>query len=80
MKAYHYVSAIFLVNQLGITVDEVEQLLAGFFKGMLDKDDLPAIQKCLVNGEQVAAQISTAIEDLEKGDMADIIKGIEALG
>ena len=51
----------------------VEQFLAGFMYNFVEKDNLPEIQKCLVNGESVQKQIMKAVSEFSKGDLQDLI-------
>ena len=43
---------------------------------MVQKDNLDEIEKCLKDSETLAAEVSTALEDITKGDISDIIKGV----
>ena len=58
----------------------VEQFVAGLIMGFVGKDDLPEIQACLTNAASLEAEITNAVSDFSKGDLNDIIKGIEEVG
>merc|ERR1712167_194616 len=45
-----------------------------------DETDLPEIQKCLKDSGDLDKDIEEAINDFSKGDVPDIIKGVEAIG
>ena len=51
----------------------MEQFLAGFLYNFIEKDNLPEIQKCLVNGERVEKDIMKAVSEFSKGDLQDLI-------
>lgn len=48
--------------------------------GLIQKDDLPEIQKCLKNGETLEVEITNAISDFSKGDIQDMIKAVQEFG
>ena len=58
----------------------VEEFIGGLISGLVKKDDLPEIQKCLANSESLEVEITNALSDLAKGDIQDVIKGIQELG
>jgi hypothetical protein len=51
----------------------VEQFLAGFMYNFVEKDNLPEIQKCLVNAGSVETQVMKAVSEFSKGDLQDLI-------
>ena len=59
---------------------DVVDFMDGLVFGLLQKEDLPEIQSCLQHAPDIAKQITSAVEDFEKKDMADIIKGISEIG
>ena len=61
-----------------INLQEVEQFLAGFIDHLVYKQDLPELQKCLTDGDVVVKDVNDIINDFMKGDLADIVKGVEA--
>ena len=63
-----------------ITGPQVIEFMDGLFFGLTGKEDLPEIQKCMTHVPEVADQITAAIADLEKKDLADIIKAIGEIG
>ena len=83
MKCAHLIvaaTANTAVYQYLVNLPEAEEFLAGMIQGLIQKDDLKNIQNCLTNGETVVAEITTAVSDIEKADVADIIAGVTELG
>merc|ERR1712167_424180 len=68
-----------IVESLTIGPEDVAELLAGVIEGMIGKNDLPEIQKCLTDSSGLEKEISEAISDFEKGDVGDIIAGIQIM-
>ena len=68
------------VPQTMIAPVDVVDFMDGFVFGLLQKEDLPEIKACLQHAPDVAKEITEAVEDFEKGDFADIIAGIGAIG
>ena len=68
------------VPQPMIAPVDVVDFMDGLIFGLLQKEDLPEIQKCLTHAPDVAKQITAAVEDFEKGDFSDIIAGIGEIG
>ena len=69
-----------LSRQTGMTKDQIEQFLGGFIYGMIDMDDLTKIETCLKDASTLEAEVEEAVADFEKGDLTDIIKGVELIG
>ena len=63
-----------------MNIEGAEELVAGLMYGLINKDDLPEIQKCLKNAEALEVEFTGAIADLEKGDLEDIIKAAQEIG
>ena len=63
-----------------MSVEQVEQFVAGLFKGLVDKDDLSNIQQCMKDAGTLDTELQTAIGDFEKKDIPDIIAGAEVVG
>ena len=83
MKFAHLIvaaSANTAVYQYLVNLPEAEEFIAGMIQGLIQKDDLKNIQECMTNGEQAVAEITTAVEDIEKADIGDIIAGVTVLG
>ena len=59
-----------------IDVKGVEEFVGGLMFGLINKDDLPEIQKCLSNAEGLETEITEAVQDFEKKDIGDVIKGV----
>ena len=66
--------------QYRITVEGVEEFVGGLMLGLLNKDDLPEIKKCLQNEQTLETEIETAIADIEKKDFKDILAGVQEIG
>jgi hypothetical protein len=61
-------------------VNNIEQFVAGLFKGLIQKDDLHNIQMCLKDASALDGELQTAIGDFEKKDIPDIIAGAKIVG
>ena len=72
--------AVLLANQYSMSVDDVEQVIGGLVYGLVQKDDLALIKVCLKDAQSLEGQLQTAITDIVKGDITDIIAGVEILG
>ena len=68
------------VNNYGMNVAEVEQFVAGIVFGLIQKDDLTKIQACLTDAGTLETEIEAAVTDFSKGDLTDILAGIEIVG
>ena len=55
---------------------DVENFLAGIIEGLIGNNDLPEIKQCLNDTSTIEKILLLAIADFEKGDIADIIKGV----
>jgi hypothetical protein len=65
---------------LEITPEQTAEFVSGIIEGLIGKNDLPEIQKCLKDSGNLDQDIEEAISDFSKGDVPDIIKGVEAVG
>ena len=79
MKFIHKIASMLAVKY-GFDITMPEEILAGLIEGLIAKDDLPEIQKCLTNGETLEKEFETVIADLEKKDIGDIIKAAQEVG
>ena len=61
-------AAAILATNYSMSLEGTEEFVAGLLYGMVQKDDLPEIQKCLTNAESLEAEITNAVSDLSKGD------------
>ena len=68
-----------IAASLNLGPEDVAELLAGVIEGMIGSNDLPEIQKCLSDSSGLEKEISEAIADFEKGDVGDIIAGIQIM-
>ena len=58
----------------------VEEFVAGMLYGFVQKDDLAELEKCITNLPILEQEVEEAIADFEKGDLSDILKGVEVAG
>ena len=80
MRVLSTAIASILATKYEIDAAGIEAFVGGFVFGLIQKDDLPEIQKCLKNASSLEAEVTNAISDLSKGDVADIIKAVEEMG
>ena len=80
MRAVPAALAAIIATNYNMDIAGVEDFVAGLIFGLIAKDDLPEIQKCLANGELLEQEITNAISDISKGDLSDIIKAVEEIG
>ena len=73
-------SKVFDEETLEINPEQTAEFVAGIIDGLIGKNDLPEIQKCLSDSTNLDQDIEKAISDFSKGDGPDIIKGVEAIG
>ena len=71
--------AVMAGSQYGIELAQVEELLGGLVFGLIQKDDLTAIETCMTDSDKIVAQVNEAVADLMKEDVADIIAGVQVL-
>ena len=62
------------------TPEDVEQFLGGLVMGLIQKDDLTKIEQCLTDAGGLESEMEEAIQDFMKGDLSDIIAGVEMVG
>ena len=79
MKVLSAIAGIIATNYQ-MSIEGAELFTAGLIEGLIGKDDLPEIQKCLKNTEALEQEITNAISDLSKGDLGDIIKAVQEIG
>merc|ERR1712167_174953 len=68
-----------IAESLAIGPQDVAELLAGIIEVMIGNNDLPEIKKCLTDSAGLEKEIAEAIADFEKGDVGDIIAGIQIM-
>ena len=73
-------AAAILATNYSMNIEGTEEFVAGLLYGMVQKDDLPEIQKCLTNAESLEAEITNAVSDLSKGDFQDVLKAVQEIG
>ena len=67
-------------NTLGMDTNDVIGFVGGLVMGLVNKDDLGEIRKCLNNVGVLQSEIQQAIGDFEKSDLTDIVNGVEIVG
>ena len=67
-------------HSLRISVNDVENFIAGLIYGLIQEDDLAKIQQCLTDADTLENEIVEAFNDFSKGDVASIMSGIEVVG
>ena len=68
------------VFQPMIDANGVINFMDGLIFGLTQKEDLKEIQQCMTHASDLALQITAAVEDFEKKDLEDILKGIGEIG
>ena len=72
-------AAIMITKYAAFSLKDVEQFVGGLFMGFVNKDDLSNIQTCLKDAQTIDEELTAAIQDFEKKDLEDIIKGIQEI-
>ena len=67
-QAVHLIVAAIAANS-SIDPASVENLIAGLLKKLIQEDNLPEIQKCMSNTEQVETELISALADITKADL-----------
>merc|ERR1712127_167054 len=61
-------------------IKQVEDFVNGLLTGLVQDDSLDKVKACLTDAKSVETDMSAAIADFKKGDVADIIAGITQIG
>lgn len=61
-------------------VKEAEDFVNGLLTGLVQDDSLDKVKACLTDAKSVEADMTQAIADFSKGDIAGIIAGAEVIG
>ena len=69
-----------LATKYDIDLHGIEEFVGGFMYGVIQADDLKEIETCLTDGEALEVEVTNAISDIQKGDIPDIVKGIQEMG
>ena len=69
-----------MASQYAIDIQQAEEFLGGIIYGLIQKDDLKAIETCLKDADTVEKEVNEAVTDFMKGDLNDILAGITVLG
>ena len=73
-------AAIILSKYAAFNLKEVEQIIGGLMYGFVQEDDLTNIELCLKDAQTVDEELTEAIQDFEKKDLKDLIKGVQEIG
>lgn len=68
-------TAVAAATLTAFNVKQVEDFVNGLLTGLVQDDSLTKVQACLTDAKSVEVDLSAAIADFKKGDMADIIAG-----
>ena len=60
-----------------IDINGVQLFAGGLVDGLIMKDNLPELQKCLGDVKTVAPDVQKIVNELAKGDLSDVIAGIK---
>lgn len=74
-----FVKALSTALLLTANITDVENFLNGLFTGLVQDDNLSHIQTCLKDVKDVKAEMTEAVTDFEKKDIADIIAGAQVV-
>ena len=80
MKVFSTIALLTVSEYYAISIQQAEEFLGGLLFGLIQKDDLKAIETCLTDGDQVEKEVNEAIQDFMKGDVASILAGVEVIG
>ena len=64
----------------GFTNDQVVQFVTGLLDGLVQDNNFDAIKPCLTDAETLQVDLTEAVEDFKKKDIADIVKGVSVVG
>jgi hypothetical protein len=56
------------------------QFVTGLLDGLVQDNNFDAIKPCLTDAESLQVELSEAVGDFAKKDIADIIKGVSVVG
>ena len=72
--------AILLGKKTGFNIQDIEDFMAGFIKGVINENDLDKIEVCLKDASGLEKELEEAITDFSKGDVTSIIAGVKLVG
>merc|ERR1719453_369209 len=58
-------------------LDGIQLFAGGMIDGLIMKDNLPEMQKCLGDAKPIAADVRKIVNEMAKGDLSDVIAGIK---
>ena len=67
-------------TSLAITGEQAIEVVAGIMKGVIEKDNLEELKKCMNDADQIAVLIEEVQEDLSSKDLFKMFEGIKLLG
>ena len=62
-----------------IPVLQIEQFVAGLIDGLVNKQDLPELQVCMKDAENLSDDIVTLIADLKQKDLSGIVSALQVV-
>ena len=80
MRVLSTLAVALVSDYMAINIQQAEEFIGGILFGLIQKDDLKAIEQCLTDGDQVEKEVNEAIQDFMKGDVASILAGVEVIG
>ena len=64
-------------QKYNLGVMDAEMFVAGLIEGLIQKDDLPEIKKCMTNTETVSVEVTRIVNEMSAGTMAAILEGVK---
>ena len=58
-------------------INAVQLFAGGMIDGLIMKDNLPEMQKCLGDAKTLAPEVQKIVNEMAKGDLSDVIAGIK---
>merc|ERR1719353_2676359 len=55
----------------------IQLFAGGMIDGLIMKDNLPEMQKCLVDAKPIATEVQKIVNEMAKGDLSDVIAAIK---
>merc|ERR1719162_146348 len=57
-------------------INGIQLFAGGMIDGLVMKDNLPEMQKCLGDAKPIAADVQKIVNEMAKGDFSDVVAGI----
>ena len=75
-----FVQAMAQAGLYTMNMEQTEELVAGLLEGLIAKDDLPELKKCMTHGEEISKEFTDVITKLESGNITTMISAITEIG